>query len=460
MTSLFHTKPNYHFLKTFGCCCYPCLRPYNSNKLSFRSIPCTFLGYSNQHKGYKCLSSDGRLYISRNVTFDELSFPFASKSSTKLIPTTTSPVTQHLPLLSQCPSQILSPAYQNVSPSSPLVLAPFASPTASDSTGISSPASVQDHLPVSLPNLSTQHSAPMTAPLVDSVTEAEPCANTKPPAAPIVTNTHPVTTRGKSGIFKPRVLTVTYDETEPPNAREAIKYPHWKQAMQLEYNALIANHTWDLVPSSSHQKIVGCKWVFKIKRNSDGSIARYKARLVDKGFHQSADVDYTETYSPVVKPVTIRVLLTLAVTHGWSVRQVDINNAFLHGILSETVFMEQPFGFERHLTPPLVCKLRKALYGLKQAPRACFDHLSQYLHTLGFVSSRADISLLIRKTNGDCCYILVYVDDIIITGSSTSVITALIKDLNSKFALKDLGPLSYFLEIEVSYPPSGGMFLS
>lgn len=144
-------------------------------------------------------------------------------------------------------------------------------------------------------------------------------------------------TRGKRGIFKPKVNIVSYVESEPPNAREAIKHSHWRKAMQVEYDALIGNQTWDIVPSSPHQKVVGCKWVFKIKRNSHGSIAQYKARLVTKGFHQSTDIDYTGTYSPIVKPVTIRVLLTLALAHNWTICQVDINNAFLHGLLNETV---------------------------------------------------------------------------------------------------------------------------
>lgn len=123
--------------------------------------------------------------------------------------------------------------------------------------------------------------------------------------------------------------------------------------------------------------------MFKIKRNSDGSISRYKTRLVAKGFHQSADIDYFETYSPVVKPITIRVLLTLVISYNWPIRQIDINNAFLHGVLSEKVYMEQPAGFQVHGSPPLVCRLHKALYGLKKAPRTWFDRLSLFFEFSG-----------------------------------------------------------------------------
>lgn len=160
-----------------------------------------------------------------------------------------------------------------------------------------------------------------------------------------------------------------------------------------------------------------------------------------------------------MKPITIRVLLTLALSNGWSLRQVDVNNTFLHGFLSEDVLMAQPPGMEVSGTVPLVCKLHKALYGLKQAPRAWFDRLSQFLHTLGFSNSRADTSLLVRHTASSHCYVLVYVDDMIITGSSQSDIDSLVAALHAQFSIKDLGILSYFLGIEVSYPEAGGLFL-
>lgn len=121
--------------------------------------------------------------------------------------------------------------------------------------------------------------------------------------------------------------------------------PHWRAAMEAEVQALRLNGTWDLVPSMPGVNIIDSKWVFKVKKHADGSIERYKARLVAKGFKQRYGLDSEDTFSPVVKPTTIRLLLSLAVTRGWSLRQLDVQNAFLHGVLEEEVYMRQPPGF-------------------------------------------------------------------------------------------------------------------
>lgn len=125
-----------------------------------------------------------------------------------------------------------------------------------------------------------------------------------------------------------------------------IKIPAWRKAMSDEFIALLHNGTWSLILYKPSMNIIGCKSVYRIKRKADGTIERYKAPLVAKGFHQQPGLDYNETFNPVVKPTTIRTVLTIAVSRGWSMRQLDVYNAFLHGVLNETVYMAQPPGFE------------------------------------------------------------------------------------------------------------------
>nr|YP_003433855.1 hypothetical protein OrrupM_p18 [Oryza rufipogon]YP_514636.1 hypothetical protein OrsaiPp07 [Oryza sativa Indica Group]AAZ99329.1 hypothetical protein [Oryza sativa Japonica Group]AAZ99275.1 hypothetical protein [Oryza sativa Indica Group]AAZ99382.1 hypothetical protein [Oryza sativa Japonica Group]AER12982.1 hypothetical protein [Oryza sativa Indica Group]AER13050.1 hypothetical protein [Oryza sativa Indica Group] len=220
--------------------------------------------------------------------------------------------------------------------------------------------------------------------------------------------------------------------------------------MDEEYGALMRNNTWHLVPATQGRNLIDCKWVYKIKRKADGTIDRYKARLVAKGFKQRYGIDYEETFSPVVKAATIRLILSLAVSNGWSLRQLDVQNAFLHGVLEEDVYMRQPPGYEDKSKLDYVCKLDKALYGLKQAPRAWFSRLSMKLQNLGFQPSKADASLFFYKKGTISIFVLIYVDDIIVASSCEKATSALLQDLKEEFALKDLGALHYFLGIEVN----------
>lgn len=188
-----------------------------------------------------------------------------------------------------------------------------------------------------------------------------PLSNPIPTAAPSG-NIHPMQTRAKSGIHKPKAFLTS---KEPTSISEALQHEPWIQAMRDELFALDRNQTWPLFPLPPDRKIIGCKWVFKLKENPDGTINKHKARLVAKGFHQVPGFDFTETFSPVVKPTTIRIILSLALTNQWDIRQLNVNNVFLNGDLHEEVFMAQPPGFKIAHSPPLVCKLHKALYGLR-----------------------------------------------------------------------------------------------
>ncbi|KAH9652235.1 retrovirus-related pol polyprotein from transposon RE1 [Citrus sinensis] len=225
---------------------------------------------------------------------------------------------------------------------------------------------------------------------------------------------HQMITRSKSGIFKLKLYTAALVNKEPDTVQEALSDKNWHQAMSDEYEALIRNKTWLLVPSSAEHKVVG--------------------------------------NNPVVKSSTVRIMLSLAAMHKWTIRQVDVNNAFLNGELTEDVYMCQPEGFVDLQKPSYVCKLKKALYGLKQAPRAWYDKLRDILITKWrFRKSRADTSLFCKGKQDSIIFVLIYVDDILITGPNSAELEQFILELSQVFALKDLGKLSYFLGIEVSY---------
>jgi histone deacetylase 1/2 len=205
--------------------------------------------------------------------------------------------------------------------------------------------------------------------------------------------------------------------SEPKNLADALHNPNWKVVMDVEYGALQKNMTWHLVPPQQGKNIIDCRWVYKVKRKADGTLDKYKAHLVAKGYKQRYGIDYEDTFSPMVKDTTIRIVLSVTVAQGWSLRQLDVQNAFLHGILEEEVYMRQPPGYEYKRHPDYICKLDKALCGLKQAPRAWYSRLSHRLIELGFVPSKGDTSLFFWKGNL-AMFVLVYVDDIIVASAS------------------------------------------
>nr|GEV27106.1 retrovirus-related Pol polyprotein from transposon TNT 1-94 [Tanacetum cinerariifolium] len=201
------------------------------------------------------------------------------------------------------------------------------------------------------------------------------------------------------------------------------------------------------------------RWVYRLKRDKNGAITRYKARFVAKGFRQQPGIDFHETFSSVVKSPFIRAVLSLAVTNDWPLRQLDIQNAFLHGNLKERVCMKQPLGFIDPQQPNHVCLLHKSLYGLKQASHDWFERLFRALFDLGFKGSKTDPSLFIYSRGDTLFYILVYVDVIIVTGNNNDTIDNIICQIRSAFALKDLWSLNYFLGFEI-VPHVFGILLS
>ncbi|KAE8731176.1 Detected protein of unknown function [Hibiscus syriacus] len=234
----------------------------------------------------------------------------------------------------------------------------------------------------------------------------------------------------------------------------AIQHPEWVQAMKDEILALETNKTWSVASLPYGKVPIGCKWVYRIKYNAAGTIERYKARLVAKGYSQREGVDYVDTFSPVVKLVTVRFLLAIASIFDWPLFQLDVYNAFLQGDLSEEVYMELPPGFCSQ-GENMVCRLQKSLYGLKQASRQWNLKLTEALLGAGYEQSKFDYSLFTMRKGKKIVVLLIYVDDLLITGNDSCLINDLKNLLNKRFKMKDLGELKYFLGFEIMRSKEG-----
>jgi hypothetical protein len=205
-------------------------------------------------------------------------------------------------------------------------------------------------------------------------------------------------------------------EKEPTCFEEAIQKKEWADAMTEEYQSIIKNDVWEIVPRPKSKDVVSSKWLFKIKHVADGSIEKYKARFVAHGFSQKEGIDYEETFAPVARYTSIRTIIALAAKMKWKLHQMDVKTTFLNGVIEEEVYIEQPQGFEVEDRKTHVCKLKKALYGLKQAPRAWYGRIDSFLTSLGFTKSKVDSNLYFKVMNDEPVILLLYVDDLFLTG--------------------------------------------
>ena len=220
--------------------------------------------------------------------------------------------------------------------------------------------------------------------------------------------------------------------------------------MKMEMDSLHSNEVWELVEPPADRKVVGSKWIFKRKVDADGTVERYKARLVAQGCTQRFGLDYEETFSPVVRFESIRSMVALGAQHKLQLHQMDVSTAFLHGELTEEVYMRQPEGFIEPGKEHLVCRLKRSIYGLKQSPR-CWNHaLDGQLKKMGFNQGASDPCLYISlDSEGVTFLVVVYVDDIVLGGKSKTKMNAVKEELSQNFEMKDLGPLHHFLGAEI-----------
>jgi hypothetical protein len=261
-----------------------------------------------------------------------------------------------------------------------------------------------------------------------------------------------VTTRSRLANFCEHYSFVS--SIKPFRVEEALQDPDWVLAMQEELNNFKRNEVWSLVPRPK-QNIVGIKWVFRNKQDEHGVVTRNKARLVAKGYAQVAGLDFEETFAPLARLESIRILLAYAAHHSFKLFQMDVKSAFLNGPIKEEVYMEQPPGFEDNMYPDHVYKLSKALYRLEQAPRAWYECLRDFLITNSFKVGKADPTLFTKTCDGDLFVCQVYVDDIIFGSTNQKSCEKFNRVMMQKFEMSMMGKLTYFLGFQVKQLKDG-----
>lgn len=240
---------------------------------------------------------------------------------------------------------------------------------------------------------------------------------------------------------------------EPMGVDDALEEDCWVDVMKSELKSIQENDTWCYADLPKGQRAIGLKWVYKVKRDPEGTILKHKARLVAKGYAQKQGVDYEEVFAPVARLETVRLILALATQGSWEVHHMDVKSAFLNGVLSEEVYVHQPPGFLNPKYPGKVLRLKKTLYGLKQAPRAWNAKLDSELQKLGFVRSEEEHAVYKKGCGSSLLLLGVYVDDLIICGPDRNNIAEFKSQMSKTFSMSDLGMLSYYLGMEVKQSP-------
>ncbi|WZY86902.1 hypothetical protein YC2023_033288 [Brassica napus] len=483
-------KPALDYLRVFGCLCFVLKPGEMINKLEARSTKAVFIGYSATQKGYKCYDPIARrVLVSRDVKFLEDRGYYEEKNQEDLKDLTSDKATT-LRIILEGLGISTSQDPRNHATTPPEV----GSPSHLDHEGgeeheepmqeaNQDEGGVENEGEESIGSDGHGHDHGVTqTPSQDEVVEEQ--QEEEPVVQPLRRSTRIrkdpsswVNTRvyyNAQAVEHPSqavcsfaqypeahcAFMVNLDENHIPRSyEEAMKDKEWKESVGDEAGAMIKNDTWYESELPKGKKAVTSRWIFTIKYKADGKVERKKSRLVARGFTQTYGEDYIETFAPVAKLHTIRIVLSLAVNLGWGLWQMDVKNAFLQGELEDEVYMHPPPGLEHLVKSGNVLRLKKAIYGLKQSPRAWYNKLSTTLNGRGFKKSELDHTLFTLTTPSGMIALLVYVDDIIITGSDKEGIIATKEFLKSMFEIKDLGEMKYFLGIEICRSKEG-LFMS
>ncbi|KAG7561531.1 Zinc finger CCHC-type superfamily [Arabidopsis thaliana x Arabidopsis arenosa] len=409
-------KPNVNHFKIFGCIGYAHVPSQKRVKLDDRGLKCVFLGVSEGSKAYKMFDPVTKtVVVSRDVVFDE-----EHKWNWEM-----SCDEEARDILVIEEEERDAEQFENITPEA-----------------------VVDA------DIDANNEPQNATPTPNNVPSPQPQPRTRAPPRYLQDYERGDASTDEEEELQYVALYVSQDD--PYTYEEAAEERKWRDAMDAEIESIEKNGTWELVELPVGSKKIGVKWVYKTKVNEKGEVDKFKARLVAKGYSQKHGVDYDEVFAPVARWDTIRMLLAEAAKRQWSVYQLDVKSAFLHGVLKETVFVEQPEGYEKTGEEHKVYKLHKALYGLKQAPRAWYSKIEEYFTKEGFTKCELEHTLFIKNESGGRILIIsLYVDDLIFTGNDSVMCEEFKASMKREFEMTDLGKMCYFLGVEVVQSENG-----
>jgi hypothetical protein len=416
-------KPHIGHMRIFGCLAYVHVRKGARTKLDVKSQPCTFVGYSSDSRGYK-LWNGNKLIESKDVHFVEELRGYTYQSAGEAAAGEDASFASANPFVELNEGQPTAPTGKRVGELRRLEdkMTPGPRDLAPSAVGqsISNPTG-----PPTTRSRSHHHVSPTVE-------------------AQLALAVSTISTANNS------VRDISRDE--PRTLREAMSSPYstqWRRATDAEMESLLKAGTYTLVPLPDGANLIGCKWVLKVKRGADGSIIKYKGRLVAKGYAQRYGVDYDETYAPVARYPSIRLLIALAAHYGWELHQMDVKSAYLNGELDTPIYMTQPEGYVVAGKEDHVCLLKKSLYGLKQAGRTWHHKIDIALKDRGFTALEADHCVYIRRIALSVIIIALYVDDLLIASSQLAELSQFKADLTAQFEMEDLGEAAFLLGIDI-----------
>ncbi|KAJ0502796.1 putative RNA-directed DNA polymerase [Helianthus annuus] len=432
----FDAKPDVSNMRIFGCVAYGHKVTQGRRKLDDRSSKMIFIGYSSNGTGYRLYNPDTKKFETRSFNdttiLEDKSWGWHEKYKSD--------------------KQLYERMYADPFPEeyAETTLSQMSNDVASsDLGGTTSPSTPQNS------TLSPATTTPLGSTQQSHVDGSSSSSTSAPLRVRTMTDLYANTEEVNQVHSDYLNCQFALNIADPLTYSDAVKKKEWQDAMQAEIDAINKNQTWLLVDLPNGKNLVGLKWLYKTKVGPDEKIIKHKARLVAKGYSQKYGVDYEETFAPVARFETIRIVIAVAALKGWLLHQLDVKSAFLNGDLKEEIYVEQPEGFEVKGQEGKVYRLLKALYGLKQAPRSWYAKIDGYFSNNGYIKSLNEPTLYVKHSATDVIYICLYVDDIICTSSSETLIAEFKTGMKQMFEMTDLGLLQYFLGLEIKQSHEG-----